>query len=118
MDIVTAVLPLLMPKIVEAYAKVDGIPEDEACEKVYHSEWYATLAAEESSMNKEKAFSFESLDYYRRCRNLAGAQSYDLFKKHGVFSFLEEGYDCLHTVDYRYVNDEIDEFFQAHPVKD
>lgn len=118
MDIVTAVLPLLIPKIVEAYAKVDGISEDEACEKVYHSEWYAILAAEESSMSKEKAFSIESLEYYKRCRNLTGAQAHDLFMKHGVFAFLEENYECLHTVSYHYVNDEIDEFIQAHPVKD
>ncbi len=38
------------------------------------------------------------LEEYKAAENLSGAVTYELFEKNGVFDYLSEGFDQLHTL--------------------
>ena len=57
-----------------------------------------------------KVFCFEA---YRSQHNLTGVQAINLFNKYGVFDYLTEFYDVLHTTGREYLIKDLDEFI-AH----
>jgi len=53
------------------------------------------------------------LEQYKYEHNMSGADTLDLFKKYGVFDYLEKFYDTLHTFGMQYLVQEIDEFIEV-----
>ena len=48
-------------------------------------------------MSKETAFSVFCLESYKAHKSLTGKQTAELFRRYGVFDYLIEFYDVLHT---------------------
>ncbi|MBQ6864328.1 MAG: DUF3791 domain-containing protein, partial [Clostridia bacterium] len=44
---------------------------------------------------------------------LTGKQAVALFNKYGVFDYITEFYDVLHTTGYNYINNDIDLFLTS-----
>ena len=57
-----------------------------------------------------KAFCVEA---YKAEHALTGKQTADLIEKYGVFAYLDEYYDVLHTLGRLAVIDDIDKFISA-----
>ena len=64
-------------------------------------------------MSKEMSFSIFCIENYKVHRSLTGKQTADLFRKYGVFDYLREFYDVLHTTGYQYINNDIDIYLEA-----
>lgn len=67
-------------------------------------------------MSKEMKFTVFCLENYKIHRSMTGKEVNELFKKHGVFDYLYEFYDVLHTTGYQYVNNDIDIYLKARNV--
>ena len=50
------------------------------------------------------------MEIYKNKEKITGKEVYDLFEKFGVFNYLEEGYDMLHTQGSEWMIDDIEEF--------
>lgn len=68
-------------------------------------------------MSKEMVFTVFCLENYKVHRNLSGKETAQLFEQYGVFDYLREGYDLLHTTGYQYMNHDIDLYLDARGVK-
>lgn len=64
-------------------------------------------------MSKELKFTVFCLESYKVYKSLTGKQASDLFEKYGVFDYIREFYDVLHTTGYQYINNDIDIYLQA-----
>ncbi len=64
-------------------------------------------------MSKETAFTVFCLENYKIHRNLSGKQVLDIFDKYGVFDYIREFYDVLHTTGYNYINNDIDIYLKS-----
>ena len=64
-------------------------------------------------MSKELAFTVLCLENYKVHRSLTGKQTAELFQNYGVFDYLHEFYDILHTTGYQYINNDIDEYLKS-----
>ncbi len=67
----------------------------------------------EDNMSKETAFTVFCLENYKLHRNLSGQQVLDLFDRYGVFDYIREFYDVLHTTGYNYINNDIDIYLKS-----
>ena len=54
------------------------------------------------------------LEHYRNFRQITAMQAFSLFRKTGVFQYLTEGYDVLHTQSRDYIVTDIDDFITHH----
>lgn len=61
-------------------------------------------------MSKEMDFTVFCIENYKSSKSLTGKQTVELFQKYGVFDYLREFYDVLHTTGDRYIVDDIDRF--------
>ena len=52
------------------------------------------------------------IEAYKIENKLTGKETYDLFEKYDVFSYLTEGYDMLHTQGGPWLVDDIDGFIK------
>jgi len=68
-------------------------------------------------MSKEMKFTVFCLENYKVHRNLTGKEAVQLFDSYGVFDYLRDGYDVLHTTGYQYMNNDIDMYLDARGVK-
>ena len=68
-------------------------------------------------MSREMSFAIFCIENYKRHRNLTGKQTVDLFVRYGVFDYLIEFYDVLHTTGYQYVNNDIDIYLKARDAR-
>ena len=59
-------------------------------------------------MSKETAFAVLCLESNKVYKSLTGKQTAELFRRYGVFDYLNEFYDVLHTTGYQYINRDID----------
>ena len=59
-------------------------------------------------MSKEFEFIIFCMENYKVHRNLTGKQTLQLFEDYGVFDYLREFYDVLHTTGHDYINNDID----------
>lgn len=64
-------------------------------------------------MSKEAKFTIFCLESYKVYKSLTGKQTYNLFDEYGVFDYIREFYDVLHTTGYQYINHDIDIYLQA-----
>ena len=64
-------------------------------------------------MSKEMSFTIFCIENYKIHRALTGRQTVELFRQYGVFDYLREFYDVLHTTGYQYINDDIDRYLKA-----
>lgn len=67
-------------------------------------------------MSKELAFTVFCLENYKVHRNLSGREVYALFERYGVFDYIHEFYDVLHTTGHNYINNDIDIYLNARGV--
>lgn len=68
-------------------------------------------------MSKEAAFTVFCLENYKVHRHLSGQEVWKLFDRYGVFVYLREFYDVLHTTGYQYINHDIDIYLESHGAK-
>lgn len=64
-------------------------------------------------MSKETKFTVFCMESYKLHKAISGKQVSDLFEKYGVFDYIREFYDVLHTTGYQYINNDIDIYLQA-----
>lgn len=62
-----------------------------------------------SKLTKIQEFIIFSMEAYRKQYKLNGQEVFDLFQKFEIFSYLENGYDVLHSQSMDYIVSEIDE---------
>lgn len=67
-------------------------------------------------MSKEMKFTVFCLENYKIHRCMTGKEVNELFKKYGVFDYLYEFYDVLHTTGHQYINNDIDIYLKARNV--
>jgi hypothetical protein len=51
-----------------------------------------------------------SAEIYKRAKNLRGRELYDLFAEHGVWEYLYDCFDYLHTVGSQTTVEDIDRY--------
>ena len=64
-------------------------------------------------MSKEMEFTIFCVETYKQYKNLTGKQTVELFNRYGVFDYLREFYDVLHTTGHQYINHDIDIYLNA-----
>ena len=64
-------------------------------------------------MSKELSFSIFCLENYKVHRHMNGRETAELFIQYGVFDYIHESYDVLHTIGHNYINQDIDEYLRA-----
>ena len=67
-------------------------------------------------MSKEMEFTVFCIENYKLHKSLTGRETYALFERYGVFDYLNEFYDVLHTTGYQYINHDIDIYLGARKV--
>ena len=67
-------------------------------------------------MSQEAKFTVFCMESYKVHRSLSGRQVSELFEKYGVFDYIREFYDVLHTTGYQYINNDIDIYLRARNV--
>jgi len=65
-----------------------------------------------NDLNKKQIFIIFCLEGYIKTYQTTGADTYNLFKKYAVFTYIEDGYDVLHTQSINYVISEINDFIK------
>ncbi len=64
-------------------------------------------------MPKEMKFTVFCIESYKIHRKLNGNSVVRLFADYGVFEYLNEFYDILHTASESYINNDIDIFLRS-----
>lgn len=67
-------------------------------------------------MSKEMAFAVFCLENYKVYRNMTGYEVSKLFERYGVFDYIREFYDVLHSTGHNYINNDIDIYLNARGV--
>lgn len=63
------------------------------------------------------AFTVFCIENYKAYRNLSGKQVINLFERYGVFDYIREFYDVLHTTGHNYINNDIDVYLKSRGAK-
>lgn len=58
------------------------------------------------------------IEYYKTESKLSGQEVYEIFKEYGVFEYLEEGYEMLHTQGKEWLIKDIKEFLKNRGYKE
>lgn len=64
-------------------------------------------------MSKEMTFAVFCLENYKIHRNLNGQEVSSPFERYGVFDYIREFYDVLHTTGRHYINNDIDIYLNS-----
>lgn len=64
-------------------------------------------------MPKELAFTIFCLENYKTHKNMTGREVSALFYRYGVFDYILEFYDILHSTGHNYINQDIDIYLQS-----
>lgn len=64
-------------------------------------------------MSQKTAFAVFCIENYKVHKALTGKQTAELFRRYGVFDYLNEFYDILHTTGYQYINNDIDIYLKS-----
>ena len=64
-------------------------------------------------MRKETAFAIFCPENYKMHQNLSRKQVLTLFDRYGVFDYIRDFYDVLHTTGYNYINNDIDIYLKS-----
>lgn len=65
-------------------------------------------------MDAIQNFQLFCLEGFRSTKGISGEEALAIFEEYGVFSFLQSGYDMLHTQSQGYILAEIDRFIAHH----
>lgn len=63
-------------------------------------------------MSKEMRFAIFCLESYKLYKKMSGKEVAKTFAEFGVFEYIKEFFDVLHTRGYEYVNRDIGEFIK------
>lgn len=63
-------------------------------------------------MSKETRFTVFCMESYKVHKSLTGRQVAELFEKYGVYDYIREFFDVLHTTGYQYINQDIDRYLK------
>ncbi|MBE6612196.1 MAG: DUF3791 domain-containing protein [Ruminococcaceae bacterium] len=64
-------------------------------------------------MSKEMEFAIFCVESYKLYKALTGKQTVELFNRYGVFDYLREFYNVLHTTGHHYINNDIDIYLSS-----
>lgn len=64
-------------------------------------------------MSKETNFIIFCLENYKVYKSLTGKDVAQLFDKYGVYDYLRDFYDVLHTTGHQYINHDIDIYLKS-----
>lgn len=64
-------------------------------------------------MSREMEFTVFCLENYKAYKSMTGKQTVELFSRYGVFDYLREFYDVLHTTGHNYINRDIDIYLKS-----
>ena len=64
-------------------------------------------------MSAKAQFTVFCMESYKEHKSLTGKQVCELFEKYGVFDYIYDFFDVLHTTGYQYINHDIDIYLQA-----
>lgn len=64
-------------------------------------------------MAKETTFTIFCMENYKVHRQLTGQEVCLLFDRYGIFDYLQEFYDVLHTTGENYINNDIDSYLAS-----
>ena len=64
-------------------------------------------------MSREMTFTVFCMESYKQHRNLTGKAVAKLFSDYGVFNYIYEFYDVLHTTGHNYINNDIDIYLKS-----
>ena len=64
-------------------------------------------------MSQEAKFAVFCLECYKVYKSLTGRETAELFEKYGVFDYIREFYDVLHSTGHQYINRDIDIYLKA-----
>jgi hypothetical protein len=67
-------------------------------------------------MGKQTAFAVFCLESYKMHKSLTGKQAVQLFLQYGVFDYLKEFYDVLHSTGHKYIINDIDIYLKSRGV--
>lgn len=67
-------------------------------------------------MSKEMSFAIFCMENYKSHRNLTGREVSALFQRYGVFDYIRDFYDILHTTGHNYINNDIDIYLNSRGV--
>ncbi len=67
-------------------------------------------------MSKEMTFTVFCVECYKQYRNLSGKEVIKLFSDYGVFDYIKEFYDVLHSTGHNYINHDIDIYLKSRGV--
>lgn len=67
-------------------------------------------------MSKEMTFTVFCIEWYKEHRKLSGKEVIKLFSDYGVFDYIKEFYDVLHSTGHNYINNDIDIYLKARGV--
>ena len=67
-------------------------------------------------MSKQTAFTVFCLENYKAHKALTGKQVVQLFMQHGVFDYLKEFFDVLHSSGHKYIINDIDIYLKSRGV--
>jgi len=65
-------------------------------------------------MDERLLFQVCCLEAVKRRLALTGKETEELFRKHSVYNYLDDGYDVLHTQDQEYMVDDIIDYIKHH----
>ena len=129
----SAMLPFVMRELVDTVMKRKTLPLEDALYYIYSSNlykalldentklWYSSTLSLYEALEKEKTeqkkvqkdnpkillFQMFCAENYRETKNISAKETLLLFSNHGVFVFLFEYFEMLHTQDTEYILDTI-----------
>ena len=56
------------------------------------------------------------MECYKSLKKLTGKEVYELFENNGVFEYLRDGYDMLHTQGEQWLMNDIEEFIEIRRI--
>ena len=119
----SAMLPFVMRELVDTVMKRKTLPLEDALYYIYSSNLYKALLDENTKLWYSSTLSlYEALqkdnpkillfqmfcaENYRETKNISAKETLLLFSNHGIFEFLYENFEMLHTQDTEYILDTI-----------
>ena len=64
-------------------------------------------------MSEKAQFTIFCIESYKVNKGLMGKQVWEFFEKNGVFEYIHEFFDVLHTTGHQYINHDIDIYLQT-----
>jgi len=138
-----AILPFKINELVSLISKKKKLDITDAMGYLYSSEFYKKLLDEknkwwysgglnlyrvlekekknqlqaDSHLEKEKLFFIFCAENYRRLKSIEATEVHALFQKYGVYNFLKQNYEVLHSQGEKYILNEIEIYIKKHKIK-